>query len=117
LLPRHTVLVVDPLDETHEVLRTALAHRGVDVVGSRDSARGLALARRHRPRLIVLDVEGDASSAELAGRLASEPANSDTRLVILGKAKRESAGVTACQFSKPYDYLPLIRKIEELLAA
>jgi DNA-binding response OmpR family regulator len=116
LLPRRTVLVVDPLDETHEVLRTALSDRGVDVLGTHDSARGLALARQHRPHLIVLDVEADSSSPELAGRFASEAA--DTRLVILGTAKRAAHHPDGCQFlSKPYHYAPLIRKIEELLAA
>lgn len=117
LVPGHTVLVVDPLDETHEVLRAALAHRGVNLVVSRDSNQALALARRHRPQLVVLDVETDASSADLAGRLESESATTATRFVILGKLKRQSAPDTVCHFSKPYHYSPLIRKIEELLAA
>ena len=116
MLPRRTVLVVDPLDETHEVLRAALGDRGVEVLGTHDSARGLALARQHRPHLIVLDLEADSSSPTLAGRFASEVA--DTRLVVLGTAKRAAHHPDGCQFlSKPYHYAPLIRKIEELLAA
>jgi len=110
------VLVVDPLDETHEVLRAALGERGVDVLASHDSAGGLALARRHRPHLIVLDLEADSSSSALAGRFASEAG--ETPLVILGTARRAAFGSEACQFlTKPYHYAPLIRKIEELLAA
>jgi CheY-like chemotaxis protein len=117
LFPRHTVLVVDPLDETHEVLRAALTERGVNVVTSRDSASGLALARRHHPDLIVLDLDSDASSAILAGQFENEPASRPTPLVILGTLKRASASLHVCRFSKPYHYAPLIRKIEELLAA
>lgn len=117
MVPGDTLLVVDPLDETHEVLRAVFAHRGVNVVGSRDSSQALALARRHRPRLVVLDVETDSSSAALAGQLESDSATTATRFVILGKLKRQSAPDTACHFSKPYHYPPLIRKIEELLAA
>ncbi|HEV3341459.1 MAG TPA: response regulator [Pirellulales bacterium] len=116
MLARRTVLVVDPLDETHEVLRAALGEQGVDVLASHDSARGLALAKQHRPHLIVLDLEADSSSSALAGRLASEA--SETPLVVLGTAKRATFGSDACQFlRKPYHYAPLIRKIEELLAA
>ncbi|HWB08226.1 MAG TPA: hypothetical protein VG826_03335 [Pirellulales bacterium] len=116
MLPRRTVLVVDPLDETHEVLRTALSDRGVDVLGTHDSARGLALARQHRPHLIVLDLEADSASSTLADRFASEAA--DRRLVILGSAKRDTGHPDGCQvLAKPYHYAPLIRKIEELLAA
>jgi DNA-binding response OmpR family regulator len=112
------VLVVDPLDETQEVLRAALGRRGVDVVGSRDSAHGLVLARQHRPHLIVLDLEGDSSATELPGRLASQHDIASTPLVILGRFKRGAAQMHGCQFlAKPYHYAPLIRKIEELLAA
>ena len=116
LLPRRRVLVVDPLDETPEVLRAALIDRGVDVVSTRNSARGLALARQSQPNLIVLDLECDASSAALARHYASESASSTTPLLILGTAKQGSAGLPNCQFlAKPYHYAPLIRKIEELL--
>lgn len=118
MLTRRTVLVVDPLDETHEVLKAALGRRGVDVVGSRDSIHGLAMARQHRPHLIVLDVEGDSSSGELPGRLANELASAPTPMLILGKLKQglsEEGGYHV--LAKPFHYAPLIRKIEDLLAA
>jgi CheY-like chemotaxis protein len=111
------VLVVDPLDETHEVLRTVLANRGVDVVASRDSGRGLELARRHRPQLVVLDVDADDGTVEIAKRLETESAGGAPQLVILGRTKREPAADGVCRFSKPYHYAALIHKIEELLAA
>lgn len=112
------VLVVDPLDETHEVLRTALGEQGVDVVAARNPTNGLALARRWLPDLIVLDMESDGSSSVLAGRLVAESAARATPLLVLDTAKRERNRPTGCQFfSKPYHYAPLIRKIEELLGS
>jgi DNA-binding response OmpR family regulator len=117
LLARSRVLVVDPLDETHEVLRAALGRRGVDVVATRDCAQGLALARLHRPHLIVVDSECDTSAPALVARLSRESAAHPTPLLILGTAKRAASPPPACQFlAKPYHYGPLIRKIEELLA-
>lgn len=113
---QRSVLVVDPLDETHEVLRAALAEQGVDVVGARNSTDGLALARQCSPSLIVLDLENDGSSSVVTGRLVAESAARSTPLLVLGTAKRDGNRLAGCPFfSKPYHYAPLIRKIEELL--
>jgi DNA-binding response OmpR family regulator len=110
------VLVVDPLDETHEVLRAALVEQRVDVVVASNLAHGLALARRCLPSLIVLDIESDGSSSIMAGRLVAESAARCTPLLVLGAPKRDRAGLAGCEFfAKPYHYAPLIRKIEELL--
>ena len=113
---QRSVLVVDPMDETHEVLRTALGDQGIDVVAARNSTDGLALARRRLPSLIVLDLESDGSSSVVTGRLVAESAARSTPLLVLGEAKRDGNRLAGCQFfSKPYHYAPLIRKIEELL--
>jgi CheY-like chemotaxis protein len=112
---RHSVLVVDPLEETHEVLRTALGERGVEIVATRHSAQGLALARQCEPHLIVLDLDSEDSTV-VAGRLAAEAASRCTPLLVLGTAKRAGRRLAGCPtFSKPYHYAALIRKIEELL--
>lgn len=113
MLARRSVLVVDSLEETPEVLRTALAPRGVDVISAHGSTQAWALARRHRPELIVLDLECDSRSPSLAERLAdSQP---DSSLVLLGKARGvERPGCSVVR--KPYHYTALLRKIEEFLA-
>ena len=113
---QRSVLVVDPLDETHEVLRATLGEQGVDVVAARNSTHALALARQCRPSLIVLDLESDGPSSIMAGRLVAESAARATPLLVLGTAKRERGPLAGCEFlSKPYHYAPLIRKIEDLL--
>jgi CheY-like chemotaxis protein len=113
-----SVLVVDPLEETHEVLRTALEPRGVRILAASQPRHGLALARRHRPDLIVLDLECQAETAADGDAAAAESLTREAPLVMLGSARRRPAHLPAGQFiSKPYHYAPLIRKIEELLAA
>ncbi|HEX5442256.1 MAG TPA: hypothetical protein VFW87_00445, partial [Pirellulales bacterium] len=82
-------------------------------ISTRDSAQAWALARRHQPELIVLDLECDAHSPSLARRLAeSQP---EAPLVLLGKARQaERPGCSIVR--KPYHYTALLRKIEEFLA-
>ncbi|HET6881471.1 MAG TPA: hypothetical protein VFI31_15015 [Pirellulales bacterium] len=113
---RQSVLVVDPQEETHEVLRAALGEQDVDVVVARDPAQGLALARQRSPNLIVLDLESDGPSAIVAGRLAAEAASRLTPLLVLGHGKCDWQRLAGCQpLAKPYHYAALIRKIEALL--
>jgi hypothetical protein len=75
---------------------------------------GLALAREHQPRVIVVDDETGAS--------AQHPllAERNTSLIILGRAQRAERGnsVPGTQLvAKPYHYAPLIHKIEQLAKA
>ena len=113
---RQSVLVVDPQEETHEVLRAALGEQNVDVVVARDPAHGLALARQSMPTLIVLDVESEGATAVVSGRLAAEAASRSTPLLVLGRGRREWQRLAGCQpLAKPYHYAALIRKIEALL--
>lgn len=115
MLARRSVLVVDPLDETQEVLRAVLG-RKVDVLAARTSAEGLALARHHNPSLVVLDLECDDSSALLLGRFSGACPSGPTPLVLLAGSRRQATGLPDCEIvPKPYHYAPLIRKIEELL--
>ena len=72
------VLVVDDDPSVREIIRHFLVREGFDVVTAKDGEEGLALARKHHPALITLDVimpglDGWAvlrelkSSPELAG--------------------------------------------------
>ena len=107
---RCSVLVVDPLDETQEVLRSAFEGRDIELLSAPDARRGLALARRHAPDLIVVDQECEAGSS-LPQRLADE---GGAPLIVLGTARR--AAPRDCDFvSKPYQYAGLIGRIEGAL--
>lgn len=113
---RQSVLVVDPLEETHEVLRAALGDQGIEVVAAKSTAHGLSLARRREVSLIVYDLESDGASGVLSGKFLLESAARRTPLLVIGNARRPAAGLTGCQsLPKPYHYAALIRRIEELL--
>lgn len=118
MVPRYSVLVVDPLEETREVLRSALEPHGVRILATDEPAQGLALARRHGPQLVVLDVEHLAAAGpELSDRFVAQSRHGSMSLLLIGSAQRRADFLPAGEFiAKPYHYAPLIRKIEELLA-
>lgn len=125
MVPRQSVLIVDPSEETREVLKVALERRGLKTFAASRADAGLALAREHKPDCIVLDVEVEhdvtgLSPEVVADGFAQETSPHTGSLVLLGSARLASShrrnGLPAGQFvAKPYHYAPLIRKIEALL--
>jgi CheY-like chemotaxis protein len=118
VLARPSVLVVDRSADTREVLRTALGGRGALVLEATRADVAVELARKHRPDVIVFDLEL-AQSASGAIRAALEESRMAVApVVLLGTARRAQQDFPAGQFvAKPYHYGQLIRKIEELLDA
>lgn len=111
------VLIVDPSEDSREVLKTALQRRGIRTLHAEGAAEGLELARRQHPGLIILDAEslppeGPAWQADFE----TEAGHSGASLVLLGRARRTSNGGTDDRYvAKPYHFAPLVRKIEGLL--
>jgi DNA-binding response OmpR family regulator len=111
-----SVLIVERSGEIRDVLRTALARRGLQIYEASRADEGLELARRHRPDLVVLDLDDQSANAESLSAEFSRVVHADsTPLIMLGTLRR---GTQGCQFvPKPYHYPPLISKIEQLLRA
>ena len=111
-----SVLIVDNSRESREVLRTALERRGLQTWGAEGPEHGLALARRYHPDLIVLDLEASPADGDMAAKDFQQATGSpETPLIVLGTARRQTAGVTGEFVAKPYHYAPLVHKIEQLL--
>jgi CheY-like chemotaxis protein len=123
---QRSVLIVDRSEETREVLQTVLERRGVRILAAGRAEKGLELARRHHPDLVVLDLEVDDVSAEQFCSASVSPADCGAgetpapqyqpRFVLLGSLRRQGNDLPGSEFvAKPYHYGLLIRKIEELL--
>jgi CheY-like chemotaxis protein len=108
-----SVLVIDQVEETGEVLRAALDGR-VRVLSAGKAREGLEMAREHHPDLIVLDLEL-ARGTSTAEDFRAETASGDAPLVLLGSARRSLPARPQEFMAKPYHYGSLVRKIEELL--
>ena len=79
LLSRPLVLVVEDHEDTREMLRTMLELRGYSVAEAKDGEEGLRLARRRRPRLIIMD----ATLPRLDGLAATRRIRSDSALACV----------------------------------
>jgi len=111
------VLIVDPSEETREVLQTVLERHGVTIMSAERLQGGLTLARQCQPDLIVLDIESVNAQNEHIVTSLTGPSEADhPRLLILGTFRHQGESFPSGEFiSKPYQYGALIRKIEEII--
>ena len=111
------VLIVDRSEDCREVLRTLLAARGIATIETCEARQGLALLNRHRPSVVVLDLDAEAADDELVRQqFADESQENDSVLVVLGRVRRTFPALPNGRvISKPYHFAPLIRTIEQLL--
>jgi CheY-like chemotaxis protein len=117
LVSERSVLIVDRSEESREVLKTALERRGMRTYSASGPRRGLRLAQRHCPDVIVLDLDDNASPPEeVCAPFAEQSDDRPTRFILLGGRCRRDRGPSGGEFvAKPYHYAPLIHRIEQLL--
>jgi len=117
VVSQQSVLIVDRSQENREVLQTVLERRGWRTLSASRVDRGLELAREHQPDLIVLDLEIDGVGSDVVNAaFAGDSRIGGITLVILGSLGKGCPAIPGGEFiAKPYQYGPLIRKIEELL--
>jgi DNA-binding response OmpR family regulator len=110
-------LIVERSSEIRDVLRAALERRGWHIYEASRADLGLELARRHRPDLVVLDLDEQPAGAEaLSDEFSRSQSAAPTPVILIGTVR--SIRATGGAFiAKPYHYQPLISKIEQLLQA
>jgi CheY-like chemotaxis protein len=122
LIQGRTVLIVDQLNDSREVLRTVLQSVGLRTMEAEQPAQGLELARRHRPDLVVLDAEEAGNAPAAVTSLGDDECWGPVPMVVLGRARvngrhertpRSKTG--RCYLPKPFHFVDLVRTIEELL--
>ncbi len=112
-----SVLIVDRSEETREVLQTALNRRGVRTFTARHASDGVVLGLRHHPDLIIIDLEMDDVNLEHTNPpFWTGMGDNNIPIILLGNLRRNQPRIPGSEFvSKPYQYGPLIRRIEEIL--
>jgi DNA-binding response OmpR family regulator len=115
LISGSSVLIVDRSAESREVLRIALARHGVRVLECTRATDGLAMARLYHSEVMVLDLDSTDASDRVAEEFAVIAEDSGAALLVLGNELR-ARGISSGEFiAKPYQYKPLILRIEESL--
>ena len=90
------ILLVDDFEDALDIYRPYLIHRGYRVVVARDGAEAVAMAREHRPDLILLDLSMPVLSGTDAMRiLRAERAFDGCPIIALTARALESERATA----------------------
>ena len=116
------VLVIDDEPDVRWLIRMSLERAGHEVIDAEDGLRGIAVAMKQRPDIIVLDLmmpvmDGYAVLAELA----KDPRTVDVPVVVLSakaipeEADRASAAGARRFMEKPFDPDELAIELGELL--
>ena len=116
------VLVIDDEPDVRWLIRMSLERAGHEVLDAEDGLRGIALAMKQRPEIIVLDLmmpvmDGYGVLAELA----KDPRTAAIPVVVLSaKAIPDEAGRAAAAgaqrfLEKPFDPDELAIELAELL--
>lgn len=119
--PMKTILLAD--DEAHlrTLVRTTLDQPGYRILESEDGATALALARRERPDVVVLDwMMPNLTGLEVLSALRRDAATADIPVILL-TAKGQRSDVTqalasgaSAYLAKPFSPLELLTKVDEL---
>jgi CheY-like chemotaxis protein len=118
------VLVIDDEPDVRWLIRMSLERAGHEVLAAEDGLRGIALAQKQRPEIIVLDLmmpvmDGYAVLAELA----KDPRTADVPVVVLSaraipdEAERATGAGARLFLEKPFDPDALTDELDALLAA
>jgi signal transduction histidine kinase/PAS domain-containing protein len=121
---RARILIVDDNADAADLLASALASRGYDVLVAHDPQQALALARQQVPRLALLDIGLPGMDGyELASLLRAEPGLGALQLVALtgygqptDRARSSMAGFSE-HLVKPASTQQVQAVIQQLLAA
>jgi CheY-like chemotaxis protein len=116
------VLIVEDNEMNRDVLSRRLMRRGYDVLLATDGPQGIAMARKHGPDLILMDLGmPEVDGWECARILKADAATQRIPIIALTAhamvGDRQKALDAGCdEFdTKPIDFAGLLRKMKHLL--
>ena len=117
-----TLLIIDDTENNRVLLSRRFKPRGHEILLAEDAEKGIALAKEHRPRLILMDVGLPGMDGWEATRaLKSDPATAGIPIIALTahamSGDRDKALEAGCDEyeSKPIDFAALFAKVDALL--
>lgn len=123
IMQRPVVLVVDADDDTRAILGGALGHAGYSVIDTGDGRKGLELAARHRPDLIIGDFPMDVPGhSPFIAALREIPGSEDTPLIVftarvLPDELEAARNLGQALVLKPAEPFVVVREVDRLLGA
>jgi len=121
--PAPLILIVDDEAEVRDLVREVLTAAGFRTMEARDGAQVLALARQHRPDLIILDVMMRGMDGYTAlTRLRGDSVMRDVPVIVVTaqeapvfRTLSEGVGATL-HVTKPFSGAALLTMVRRILA-
>ena len=117
------ILVVEDQADNRQILRDLLGNAGFDLVEAENGEEALAAVAKHRPDLILMDIQLPTMDGyEATRRIRANPEMKDVPIIAVTSyaltgddAKALAAGCNA-YVTKPYSPRALLAKVREYLA-
>jgi two-component system, cell cycle response regulator DivK len=116
------ILVVEDQADNRQILRDLLGSAGYDVIEAEDGQAGLALVKRQRPDLILMDIQLPLMDGYEAMRriktdpeLQSIPIIAVTSYALSGDEDKARAAGCDGYVTKPFSPRQLLAKVKEYL--
>ena len=117
---RKTVLIVEDNELNMKLFHDLLEAHGYDIIGTRNGIEALDLARRHRPDLILMDIQlPEVSGLEVTKwlkddpELRSIPVVAVTAFAMKGDEERIRQGGCEAYLSKPISVAKFIDTVRQ----
>ena len=116
------ILVVEDTEDNRQILRDLLTAAGYELVEAVDGAAGVAMAKAHKPDLILMDIQLPVIDGyEATRRIKADPKLKDIPVIVVtsyalsgDEGKARAAGCDA-YVTKPYSPRQLLAKIREFM--
>lgn len=119
---RRKVLIVEDNELNMKLFNDLLIAHGYDTLQSRDGVEALALARQHRPDLILMDIQlPKISGLEITRRLKQDcdlrpiPVIAVTAFAMKGDREKMCDGGCEEYIAKPISIIEFLRTVERFL--
>jgi CheY-like chemotaxis protein len=119
----HVVLVIDDDDVNRIVLKKLFEKERIDTLLAESGTEGIALARRHEPALILLDIfMPEDDGFDILARLKKDKILADIPVCIFSILEdrekiKKAYSMGACAYiTKPFDMKETVRRVREILA-
>jgi diguanylate cyclase (GGDEF)-like protein len=94
--PKPTVLLIDDAVDTHRLLRARLKHEHLELLDASSGEEGLAMARQHKPALILLDLDMPGMDGfAVLRQLKGETITATIPVVVLSGIRESEDRITA----------------------
>jgi two-component system cell cycle response regulator DivK len=117
------IMVVEDQEDNRQILRDLLGNAGYELIEAENGEEALAAVARHRPDLILMDIQLPVMDGYEATRrirtnpgMKSVPIIAVTSYALAGDESKALAAGCDAYVSKPYSPRQLLAKVREHLA-